>query len=1352
MAEKKIKWTEQQKRAIRARGSDVLVTASAGTGKTAVLSGRCVDIVCDKSVCPDVWSILVLTFTDMAAEQMRSRIAERLKDAFLEKRDSHLLAQLMLLGGADISTIHSFCKRLITEYFYKLSLDPTFSVIDGDEAKLLKAEVLEKTIDWAWQQSNLRAALEQLLYRRDLRTSDGFLARIIELSDFLDGVISRQHWYERASRLAETANPLASGLGEKQKQIITDKLQDILSQLRHAQQLAESEATTDQTKWLRNTHIKPVAQCIEFIKSGHWDKCAEAIRNFDKPKTYKPKGLSETIAGLLQKTAKKAVEDFKGLSQLAMVNPDYLDRLGGSVGLQTMVLVELVKKFDGLYSHAKRTLNCLDFADLEHYALKLLTEEDSTDDKLLPSETALALRQRYKYIFVDEYQDINPVQQAILDALSSSGNVFVVGDVKQSIYAWRGAEPQIFLERLKPASVDPANAQSGLRVDLNANFRSAKGILDFVNKIFSRIMTTSFTKINYDESAQLQPALVDEPQRKLKTQNSKLKTIDVEFHILDETSRDRDLQNKQSSESADDEDLNVVSSRQRQAAMIARRIRQMVGADTGRSEFQIYDKPQGTFRGVEYRDIVVLMRSLAKKANDYVEVLRLAGVPVSCQATAGYFEATEISDLLCLLKVLDNPQRDIELAAVLRSPFFKVSDTELAKIKIRESKGTKAQSAQVTGGNFYDCVLRYCGDGPDAKLAGRLKEILAQIEQWRTIARGGNLADLIWQVYRETNFLSFVSALPNGEARRANLLKLHDRAIQFEGFASSSGIPSLTRFVEFIEKLQEVGQDWAPAEPESAVGNAVRILSVHKSKGLEFPVVFLAELDSKFNKKDVFADCLANADDTLGLQIIDRESNSKLRSLAHEVIAEQKLLTTLAEEMRILYVATTRARDRLILTASQKQNNCRQIISTGFSFGNERINRGERRGRREEIENLKLKIKKNNSADSASSAVKEIPDWQLRRCQSPLEWILYALSDQKALHDAFETYLAAEAVDDGLFSFKLHGFAELKQLSDFVIKLKTNRRQSTGCLTAKTEDRSLAPTPAPLRRRPSPRRAVGVKLLSQVKKSLAWRYRFGDAPLLPAKNSVTQLTHRNDEYIKFDYSRVLDRQPSALTAGEPDYLTMDVEPRLIGTATHLVISQLDLTGPVTEEAIEKTKEKLLADNAITAAVAEHIDTKSILVFFRSDLGRLVLDAEKNTVRCEWPFTFALPASFVARDPSLVPHVIKETTDYADYTEKEKSQKLKSAKSAKSVKSVVKKLEDETVIVQGIIDVLIQTPRGLVVIDFKTDKVTAGEVNQRAELYRDQLEFYSRAASAILKSESVAKWLYFLTPARAIEVK
>ena len=546
MAEKKINWTDQQKRAIFARGSDILVTASAGTGKTAVLSGRCVDIVSDKSVCPDVRSTLVLTFTEMAAEQMRSRIAEQLKAAFLESGNPHLRYQLMLLQGADISTIHSFCKRLITEYFYKLDLDPTFGVIDADEAVLLKAEVLEKTIDWAWQQSNLVQPLQQLLRRRDLRTNDGFLAKIIELNDFLDGVVLRESWYERAAQLAQAANPFASGLGEKQKQIVAGKLQDILDRLRHAQRLYQSQ--NPDGNWaqsLEDTHIRPVRQCIELLQAGNWDQCIQAIRNFTKPTTRTPRELSEPVAKILHDTAKNAVDAITELLQLAILNPEYLDRIGSGVSQQTRVLIELVRKFDRIYSQAKRSLNCLDFADLERYALRLLTAEGSSEDALLPSETALSLRQRYKYIFVDEYQDINPVQQAILDALSGTGNVFVVGDVKQSIYAWRGAEPQIFLERLKPASPDPANAPAGLRVDLNANFRSAKGILDFVNKIFSRIMTASFADIDYDQSAHLRPA----PDT---NHESQVTGHVVEFHILDEMSKESDSEDEEETEFTDE--------------------------------------------------------------------------------------------------------------------------------------------------------------------------------------------------------------------------------------------------------------------------------------------------------------------------------------------------------------------------------------------------------------------------------------------------------------------------------------------------------------------------------------------------------------------------------------------------------------------------------------------------------------------------------------------------------------------------------------------------------------------------------------------------------------------------------
>ena len=1220
MAEKKIKWTPRQLQAITERGGDILVTASAGTGKTAVLSGRCVNIVSDKSLCPDVLSMLVLTFTDAAAEQMRSRIAGQLRDALLENQNAHLRSQLILLAGADIGTIHSFCKRLITEHFYKLALDPTFRIIDGDEQELLKADVLEKTIEWAWGQSHLQQGLEQLLWGRGVAVNDGFLSSIIEASNFLDTVVFRQEWYRRATMFAEAANPFTTELGEQQKQIVADKLAQVLGRLQHAWKLYENEISGGD--WLtryQHDFIKPIAECAEALGADDWDRCARKITNYVRPRMTEIKDVSQPIAELIKKLTKQAIDDFRRLRELAVLNPDYLDKLSGAVSLQTKILIKLVDKFEQLYRQAKQNINSLDFADLEHYALKLLIDDGSQQEELIPSETALMLRKKYKYIFVDEYQDINPVQQALLDMLSGGGNIFVVGDVKQSIYSFRGTDPTIFVKHLAKSSSTLKKSSDSLRIDLNVNFRSNKGVLDFVNKVFGRIMTADFANIDYDDSAALRPAEKDKPADK--------KSPVVELHIVDE-------------EIDSEKSKKLYSKRRRQVAMIARRIRQMVGADTSAGEFKIFDKQIETERPVEYRDIVILMRSPYKRANDYAEVLRLAGVPVSCQASGGYFEATEISDMVCLLKILDNPQRDIELAAVFRSPLFGFTDTELAKIKLYSQTDQRAK-------NFYRCVAEYSADGSDVELAAKLTKTLDQVEEWRTLGRRGSLADLIWHIYRKTGFLSFVSALPNGRGRRANLLKLHDRAIQFAGFAGSGGAASLTRFIQFIEKLQETGQDWSVAEPEATAENAIRIMSIHKSKGLEFPVVFLAELDSPFNKTDAQGHCLFDAESALGLQIVDRESNARLNSLGHQVIAEKKLATTLAEEMRILYVAMTRARDRLVLTACQKRKDCREIIVEGLFFG-----------------------------------AAPVADWRLRSCRRPIEWVLYALSDQQSLHRAFETGLAAENVKDELFSLNFYGPSELEQLCEYVERLRKNKGDA-----AKASRRLIKKT----------------GLLEKVRKSLNWRYGFEQATTMRAKDSVTQLTHPGDEFAKVDYSAVLQRTPKALLSAESGD---EPEPRLVGAATHLVISALDLTKPVTKKAIEETKEKLLADGAIAEVVAGQVDTDSIAGFFESELGNIALDGDSRVFQ-EWPFSFAAPAG---------------------------------------------RLKDETVIVQGVIDMLVDRPGGLLVIDFKTDSVSGAEVTERAERYRGQVELYATAAGAITKAKTVSKWLYFLAPGKPVEIK
>jgi ATP-dependent helicase/nuclease subunit A len=1206
MSKNEIKWTTQQNRAIKEHGRNVFVSASAGTGKTAVLSGRCASIVTNSSACPDVWSILVVTFTEMAAEEMRSRIAKQLRAEMEAARDTavrrHLRHQLILLGAADISTIHSFCKRIITEHFYEIGLDPTFGIIDADEAKLLKAEILEKTIDWAWKQNNIADAMRQLLTRRDLRIMEGFPATIIEISDFLDGVVSRDNWLDRAKVLADASDPFATDIARAQKQIITDKLQEALVRLEFALQIYNANNTSGE--WAakcRKDYIEPVQRCIEQFKKGRWE--------FERPDVRKPKDTSQ--AEFIKGIVGGALDSVRELKNLAVLNPEYLNKFAGTTRTQTKVLIELVRHFDDSYRQAKKTINCLDFADLEHFALRLLT-----DDKSRPSQTAMKLRNKYKYIFVDEYQDINDVQQAIIDMVGSPGNIFAVGDPKQSIYRWRGARPEIFIEHLGKASTEPKQSDAGLRVDLNINFRSVKPILDFANKIFSRIMTATFAGIDYDESAHLKPH---------SEQNSEAEhSPAVELHILDEAE--------------ENSDASRFTDRQLQAAMIAQRIKKI--AATASNE-RIIDKETKKPRAVEYRDIVVLMRSLAGKSS-FLEALRLAGIPISCDAAAGYFEATEITDMLCLLKILDNPRRDIEFAAVLRSPFFGFSDTELANIRLNGKNNNRDFG-------FYDCAVSVCESKNEP--GEKLTKAFVLLDEWRTMARRGRLADLIWHIYRKTGYLSFVCALPDGPARRANLLKLHDRAIQFESFAGNSGVPSLTRFIVFLEKLIAAGEDWSKPAPEAGTGNTVRVMSIHKSKGLEFPVVFVADLDKGFSKNDSRKDCVTDERLTLGLKIIDAESNSRLDTLAYQVIEEQNQRKSLAEEMRILYVAMTRAMNRLILVGCKDHESCKNILVAANAF-----------------------------------AGSPIPAWHLDTYQNHLDWILSALGSEALLHQAFRTGLPTQTVQDNLFTIQ---FYDQPKLNDFPVLLRNS--------TIKTQNSKL-------------KTSTDKYNIADIKRALGWQYPFGIAPFLPAKRTVSQWTHRNDEFTKIDYSHAFDRKPKAVLAAR------QIDGREIGAAAHLVISKLDLTKPVTTQAVEQLIEKLAKDGAIVLEAASQVNTESIVKFFKSQLGQMVLDKE-NTILREWPFTFAVPAS---------QWIESQTQDAALSTQ-------------------------DFIIVQGIIDLLIKTPKGVVVIDFKTDDVSVDGAQKRAVIYRQQLDLYARAAAVITGGQSISKWLYFLRPAAAVEV-
>ncbi len=1042
MSAPSVTWTPQQTTAITQRGRDLLVTASAGTGKTAVLSQRCLDILCDPGTKTSVLNMLILTFTDAAAEEMRTRIREQLTEAVAQdRRLCHLQKELLLLPAARISTIHSFCKHAITEHFHTLGLDPGFRLIDTDEQRLLKTEALEQTLNWAWDQPDLQAGLHVLFYRRALSATRGFALKIMALSDDLDNVLSRDQWYANAFALAHSSASIDGPLADRQKQWVGEQFMTLHFKLTDVIKDYKEACTGSKPGPLSNQRLlATLEQCICAEQGADWDAVVVAYHAFEKKNVLKPKGVDPDVALHLQNRVREVVTAFAALGDLAVLHSDYFDRLEPRNRVQTETLLTLTQTFDRFYTQAKQRINCLDFSDLEHHALKLLVQIDPDTGQTGPTPTALSLRKQFHHVFVDEYQDVNPVQEAIISALHDGRNLFVVGDIKQSIYAFRGARPGIFQARLNRAV--SANRTEAQRVDLNTNFRSYQGVLDATNKIFHALMTEETCAMDYDEAARLSP-----PNPVTKAD------VCVECHLLDEQQAPELNTNEVDRAGAV---RHEVSSRERQAALIAQRIQRMIGHvddhKTGQAEFQVFDKALGQMRDVAYRDMAILFRSPAKRVDDYIKVLRLAGIPVSSSQAAGYFEATEIRDCINVLQVLDNPQRDIELAAVLRGPFFNVSDNDLVRIRLA------SQAEPIKG--FHDRVMYYTQQGDDASLVEQLKAILACLAQWRHMAGEGSLAHLIWTLIRQAGLLSAVQALPGAAVRQANLLKLHDRAIQFEGFVSSRGAVSLRRFVEFVEQLQKAGVDWSSAEPHDMDDNAVRITSVHKSKGLEYPVVFLAELNSPYSHKDTTDPVLMDASLGLGLQCVELGTEARLDSLAHQVIAEIKAGQAVAEELRVLYVALTRARERLILCGCLKRAQCTEMIQR-------------------------------------STVGEPVSLHDLRTHNHALAWLLMALADDPALQEALDLHEARAAQSH--VAVTLYDQAALSQLSDSV-----SQWSQTGRIALAKEASDMT--------------AEEVDLVCR---TLQWQYAHQALCVLPAKRTVSQLVHSDPLGVKntFDPTR-----------------------------------------------------------------------------------------------------------------------------------------------------------------------------------------------------------------------------------------
>lgn len=872
-------WTDEQWLAIWAKGQDMLVSAAAGSGKTAVLINRMIEKVLAEEDSISVDELLVVTFTNASAAEMRHRMSNALEKAVAENPDSsHLKKQLRLINKAQISTLHSFCLQVVKQYAYLLEIDPGFRIAGDTEAALLRDDVLEAVLETAYEGQGADAVY---------RLADSFTS---DRSDqAMEVLLSKLYDYSRVHPDPEAWLQQVPALYDVPESAVIDDLpfiDDLKLTIRHA--LEEALQLTQEGRQLAlqpdgpallegtfTTDSEVIKAAISSLETS-WDSLYAFSRSFkfEKAASIKKDSCDPAVAEEAKAVRNEVKKIVTGLFDAYFTRSPkrLLDEMREMAPLMK-TLVELTQLFADQYKALKIDRALVDFSDLEHYALEILSDNGE------PSAIAEEYQNRFKEVLVDEYQDTNLLQETILKLVKSGdehdGNMFMVGDVKQSIYRFRLAEPMLFLG--KYARFRHNAETTGLRIDLNANFRSRKEILDGTNYIFSQIMGERVGEIDYDEAAALK-AKAPYPEQQ----------IPIELALIHEP---------ETEEEAMDEDL---AKSQWEARFIANKIKEMM-----EQEIRVNDPWTQKQRKLEYRDIVVLMRSMTW-SGDFVDEFKMAGIPLYAELTGGYFEALEVMIMLNTLRVIDNPYQDIPLASVLRAPFIGLKENDLAEIRLAAPQAS-----------FYEAVKTFMrtGTGIDPAAAEKLQRFVLQLEGWRNQARRGSLAELVWQVYLDTNYYEMAGAMTNGKQRQANLRALHDRALEYE----KTSFRGLFRFLRFIDRMRERGDDLGTAKSLSEKENVVRLMTVHKSKGLEFPVVFFAGTGRSFNEMDFKKSYLFDQDYGLAVKAVNPDTRIEYTSLPFLAVREMKQLQMKAEEMRVLYVAMTRAKERLYLTASVKE-------------------------------------------------------------------------------------------------------------------------------------------------------------------------------------------------------------------------------------------------------------------------------------------------------------------------------------------------------------------------------------------------------------------------------------------------
>ena len=1112
----------------------------------------------------DIDKLLVVTFTNAAASEMRERVLNAIYKKLEDNPDNvNLQRQINLLNMASICTIDSFCLEVVKNNFYQLeNVSPNFRIADTPEIELLKQEVLDEIFETKYLNEDkdfVKLVNTYTSYRDDTPLKD----LILGIYSYISSSPYPKKWLNEKIQMFNIANKLDNDFsqtpwGEILLQEINDELTDDIAILNDVSESLANDSELEAYKQAIDSDINQ----LETLKKNinNWDSSYMISQNL-KFITWPRKKVESEIKeeakavrdSVKQKLYKKLGKTF--VSDSKQSNQDIFDMYDILKKLENLIL-----EFDAIFSKRKRDKNIVDFTDIEHFALEILVKDTETItdengnqyEKIIKTDVAKKYTEKFEEIAIDEYQDSNLVQEYILSSISRGNNMFMVGDVKQSIYRFRQAMPKLFLDKYSnyelvgDSSSQEINFKNiderliGRKIQLFKNFRSRDNVLDFTNLIFKDIMSLKLGEVDYDEKEYLNFGAED---YKLAVQNYKT-DIDI-INLNSENTKEEDSYietNYEDDENEEDDELEHIENIELEAKYVAKKIKELI-----ESKYQVYDRKTEVFRDVTYKDIAILLRSTKDKASVFEQELMNLNMPVFADSNQEYLDSIEIQTIMSVLKVIDNPMQDIPLVTVLRSNIGGFTDNELVEIRLSDKYD-----------NFYNCMLKAKVD-VRPELKEKIDKFLGNIEEWRKEQEYLALDEIIWKIYSDTGYYNYVGLMPNGNMRQANLKMLFERARKYE----TSSFKGLYNFINFIEKLKNNSSDLSPAKIISENDNVIRIMSIHKSKGLEFPIVFLSNTNKQFNEQDLRKNpVLLHQDLGIGAKFIDYNTQVQFDTQTREAIKNIIANENISEEMRILYVALTRAKEKLIIT--------------GVSNNHDK--------KMENIEKQYEIYPKENG---------KINPILIKKYKNYLDWILLVYQYEKHNTQNLINVNVINTKDVVATKKAETKNIDSKKIIDVLDKNKTNKQD-----------------------------------IEKVKSIIEFEYENQLATTIPTKSSVTKIKQMKQENKKESVDENLDEQQlKEITFDKPKFLNEDAEIKISaaqrGTLIHLCMQKLN---PKEEYDLNKVKElinNLLQKNIISVKEAEAINPYKILEFTKSEIWKELKNAKE--IYQEKPFYINVPA-------------------------------------------------------------------------------------------------------------------------------